>query len=150
MSKLIYLETDEEITDVIDKISKVEDRSVSLVIPRGSTLANSIVNLKLLVKRSKALKKEVALVTNDNIAHNLASQIGLPVYESIDDAKAGIVEPEAEIPKPSVTEKIAPPVEEIDGVKVHQYDRDGSEDMEPTVPATEPEIESLESEKMIV
>lgn len=129
MSKLIYLESDEEITDVIDKISKVEDKSVSLVIPRGSTLANSIVNLKLLVKRSKVLKKEVALVTNDNIAHNLASQIGLPVYESIDDAKAGIPEPEVEIPKPSAAEKIVSPVEEIDGVKVHQYDRDGSEDM---------------------
>jgi len=150
MSKLIYLETDEEITDVIDKISKVEDKSVSLVIPRGSTLANSIVNLKLLVKRSKALKKEVALVTNDNIAHNLASQIGLSVYESIDDAKAGVVEPEVEIPKPTVAEKNASPVEEIDGVKVHQYDRDGSEDMEPVIPAAEPEIESFESEKMIV
>lgn len=148
MSKLIYLETDEEITDVIDKISKVEDKSVSLVIPRGSTLANSIVNLKLLVKRSKALKKEVALVTNDNIAHNLASQIGLPVYESIDDAKAGIAEPEAEIPKPSVAEKPVAAVEEIDGIKVHQYDRDGSEDMEPVV-EKEPEITS-ESEDLPV
>ncbi|MCX6810567.1 MAG: hypothetical protein NTY30_02420 [Candidatus Berkelbacteria bacterium] len=129
MSKLIYLETDEEITDVIDKISKVEDKSVSLVIPRGSTLANSIVNLKLLVKRSKALKKEVALVTNDNIAHNLASQIGLPVYESLDDARKGIEEKEVEDAPTIRKANVGTPTESVGGVKVHQYDRDGSEDM---------------------
>ena len=130
MSKLIYLDLDEEITDVIDKISKVDDRSVSLVIPRGSTLANSIVNLKLLVKRSKSLKKDVALVTSDNIVHNLASQIGLSVFESIEDARAGkeeepMEESKAEEPLSRGTE------DEIDGIKVHKYDRDGREDMEP-------------------
>ncbi len=147
MSKLIYLETDEEITDVIDKISKVEDRAVSLVIPRGSTLANSIVNLKLLVKRSKSLKKEVALVTNDNIAHNLASQIGLPVYESIDDAKAGAEMSDAGNQIPEVKSKMPlERVEEIDGVRVHQYDRDGSEDME--VSGQIPDVDNQIAEEM--
>lgn len=130
MAKLIYLEPDEEITDVIDKISKADDKAVSLVIPRGSTLANSVVNLKLLGKRSKKLDKDVALVTNDKIARNLASQIGLPVFATVTEAKSGAP---AEVPKVEkeepkvVEEKSAGQVEDIDGVKVHKYDKDDDE-----------------------
>jgi len=154
MPKLIYLEPDEEITDVIDKISKVDSNSVSLVIPRGSTLANSIVNLKLLVKRSKSLKKDVALVTNDNIAHNLASQIGLPVYESIEDAKSGTPEPEVK-PRVELPKKVSEP-EEIDGVKVHQYDRGDMDTIEDESQKSkvksqnEGELEEIQSEPEII
>jgi hypothetical protein len=128
MSKLIYLEPDEEITDVIDKISKADDGAVSLVIPRGSTLANSVVNLKLLGKRSKKLNKEIFLVTNDKIARNLASQIGLPVFASVNEAKTGVA---AKVPeKKMVGEKAESTdvkdnnIEEIDGIRVHKYDKD--------------------------
>ena len=148
MPKLIYLEPDEEITDVIDKISKTDDKSVSLVIPRGSTLANSVVNLKLLAKRSKSLGKDVALVTNDKIAKNLASQIGLAVFGSINDAKAGApIEVEEEIP----VSKKPEPVEEIDGVKVHQYDRSGETDIEPDVEeVSEPIEEEIADEPEVI
>lgn len=148
MSKLIYLETDEEITDVIDKISKTEESSVSLVIPRGSTLANSVVNLKLLGKRSKKLDKDVSLVTNDKIARNLASQIGLPVFASVAEAKSGTV---AKAPKVEAleskaeSENIPNEVEEIDGVKVHKYDK--NLDQEPTV-EPEPSIEDQPLEEV--
>lgn len=136
MPKLIYLEPEEEITDVIGKISEADSKSVSLVIPRGSTLANSVVNLKLLVKRSKALKKDVALVTNDNIAHNLAAQIGLPVFESIEDAKAGI-EPEVENKPAKMPEGPGGETKNIDGVKVHQYDREAGENPDKIAPVPE-------------
>jgi len=159
MSKLIYLETDDEITDVIDKISKVDEKSVSLVIPRGSTLANSIVNLKLLSKRGKELGKDVALVTNDKIAKNLASQIGLSVFGSVSDAKASVPEPEStrEAPPAPLSGEIpaegSKAAEEIDGVKVHQYNRSAGEAEEaPKAPAkkTEPKIpEVIEAVKDI-
>ena len=123
MAKIIYLENDEEITDVIDKISKVDEKDVSLVIPRGSTLANSVVNLKLLKKRSKDLGKGVALVTGDKIAKNLSSQIGLKVFDNISDAKAEkISEPVEEIKKPDETVEDNP--KDADGVKVNQYKRE--------------------------
>lgn len=146
MPKLIYLDPDEEITDVIGKISEADSKSVSLVIPRGSTLANSVVNLKLLVKRSKALKKDVALVTNDNIAHNLAAQIGLPVFESIEDAKAG-VEPEIENKPAKMPEGPGGETREIDGVKVHQYDREVEENPDKIAP--EPEISAPAEDEVI-
>lgn len=144
MSKLIYLEPDEEITDVIDKISKADDDAVSLVIPRGSTLANSIVNLKLLGKRSKKLSKEVFLVTNDKIARNLASQIGFPVFASVNEAKSGVV---AKVPEEKKLEKVLEPqssetdnIEEIDGIKVHKYDKDAEDKLEDSAPEVEEPI----------
>ena len=147
MSKLIYLESDEEITDVIDKISKAEEKSVSLVISRGSTLANSVVNLKLLSKRGGALGKNVSLVTNDKIAKNLASQIGIEVFNNISAAKAGA---RAEEPIEPVAKEVptSPPGEttKVDGVLVHQYDRGGEEvgeTPEPPTEAIEPEAPEI-------
>lgn len=148
MSKTIYLEPDEEITDVVDKISKAEGDDVSLVIPRGSTLANSVVNLKLLNKRSGALGKNVALITNDKIAHNLASQIGLSVYKNVDDAKAGVAAKAVEKVAPEKSEVPEEPqgaVEEVDGIKVHKYDSAAAEAGEVIEP-TEEEIAPAEPE----
>jgi len=140
MNKLIYLEPDEEITDVIDKISKVDEKSVSLVIPRGSTLANSVVNLKLLSKRGKELGREIHLVTSDKIAKNLALQIGLPVFGSLSDAKAGAAEPQPEIEKPPAPAIVGKEIGEVEGVRVHQYER-GTEEAAKVSGAPTPESE---------
>lgn len=83
MDEILYLEQDEEITSVIDKLKKSESGSVGLVIPRNCTLVHSIVNLKLLKKEAQNLNKEIALVTADKIGKNIAGQIGLVVYEDV-------------------------------------------------------------------
>lgn len=83
MDEILYLEPDEEVTGVIDKLKKTESDSVGLVIPRNSTLVHSIVNLKLLKKEAQALEKEIALVTTDKIGKNIASQVGLQVFEDV-------------------------------------------------------------------
>lgn len=90
MNEIIYLETDEEITSVIDKLRGSNHDSVALVVPRGATLAQSIVNLKLLKKSAKELGKDIALVATDRIARNLGSQIGLTVYSKVSEAERGI------------------------------------------------------------
>lgn len=86
MNEIIYLEPDSEITSVIDRIKKAESDSVVLVIPRGATLAQSIVNLKLLKKTAEGIGKEISLVTNDRISRNLGSQIGITVYSRVSEA----------------------------------------------------------------
>ncbi len=83
MDEILYLEPDEEITTVIDKLKKSEGRSVGLVIPRNSTLIHSIVNLKLLKKEAETNDREIALVTTDKIGKNIAAQVGLQVYEDV-------------------------------------------------------------------
>lgn len=83
MDEILYLEPDEEITSVIDKIKQSPNARLCLVVPREATLLQSVVNLKLLIKEANNLKKEIALVTADKIGRNLAAKVGLTVYESV-------------------------------------------------------------------
>lgn len=87
MDEIIYLESDEEITSVIDKLKQSKSLKVALVVPREATILQSVVNLKLLAKEATNLGKEISLVTSDKIGRNLASQIGLVVYDSIRDRR---------------------------------------------------------------
>jgi len=83
MDRVIYLESDEEITSVLDKLKTVAEKSVILVVPKGSTLLQSLVNLKLLSKKAIELEKEIALITSDKTGRNLASLVGFSVYSDI-------------------------------------------------------------------
>jgi hypothetical protein len=101
MEKVIYLEPDDEITGVIDKIKKVNQDRVILVVPKAATILQSIVNLKILKQQAVRLGKDISVVTSDETGRNLASQIGLTVYRDL--AKRPIPE----------EEKLAPPQGQI-------------------------------------
>lgn len=83
MDEIIYLETDEEITSVIDKIKNSQNVSIGLAVPRNATLLQSVVNLRLIGREAKILNKQISIVTTDKIGRNLAAQVGLPVYNSV-------------------------------------------------------------------
>lgn len=85
MQKVIYLEVDEEITSVVERIKKSEAEKVILVIPKRANLLQSIVNLKLLKREVQDLNKEVIIVTTDKLGRNLAAQVGFLVYQNLDD-----------------------------------------------------------------
>jgi hypothetical protein len=91
----LYLEADEDVTSAIDKLAKAEGSSVQIVVPKRSTMLQSIINLKLLKKAAATAGKELVLVTNDHIATELAARVGLAVAPSL-GAKPVIHE--AEIP----------------------------------------------------
>jgi len=96
VKKVIYLEIDEEITSAIDKIKKTEADSLALVMPKGATLLQSVINLKLLKKQAENHKKDISIVTNDRVGKTIALQVGLSVFGSIDKngVPQGISEPE--------------------------------------------------------
>lgn len=83
MDEIIYLESDEEITSVIDKIKNAKSVSLGLAVPRNATLLQSVVNLRLIARQAKVFGKQISIVTMDKIGRNLASQVGLPVYNSV-------------------------------------------------------------------
>lgn len=74
---MLYIEIDDEITDVFSKISSSKEEVLYLVIPTRSMLLTSLVNLKLIKKRADEEKKTVILVTHDKVGRTLASQAGL-------------------------------------------------------------------------
>ena len=87
MNEIIYLEPDDDITAVIGRLKEIAPQTVSLVIPRGGNIAQSVVNLKLLKREVEKIGKQVSLVTNDKISRNLSSQVGITVYSSVHEAK---------------------------------------------------------------
>ena len=126
MDEVIYLEPDEEITSAIDKIKNTKAVKLGLVVPREATLLQSVVNLRLLAREAESLGKVIAIVTSDKIGRNLAAQVGLAVYNSIEEQKPAFLPPP---PKPSSEEIIEidlaeKPIEKEEsppGVKVHHF-----------------------------
>lgn len=118
--KPIYLEPDEEITSVIDKLSAVSDHSLALVVPKNSTLFQSLVNLKLLAKEAKEQGKQIAIISTNRVGQRLAEQVGLTTYTSLGSIAPGSgSKPIAPSNKP-----VAPTAETINGVRVNQYTPD--------------------------
>ena len=106
MEKVIYLEPDDEITSVIDKIKKVNQDKVILVVPKAATILQSVVNLKILKQQTVRLGKAISIVTSDETGRNLAGQIGLTVYRDlakrpVEESAHPKIEPEelAKMPK---------------------------------------------------
>ncbi|MFA7253631.1 MAG: hypothetical protein WC107_03675 [Patescibacteria group bacterium] len=91
MNDVIYLEPDEEITSVVDRIRKSEKKGVAFVIPRGSTIGQSIINLKLLKRSAANIEKQIAIVTGDKIIRNLAEQVKIPVFDRASEAEKAIL-----------------------------------------------------------
>ena len=93
-NQVFYIEADEEITKVIKRMKHSESESVVFVIPRGSSLGQSIVNLKLLKRSSREAKKAIALVTTDSATKNLAEQLEITVFGRVNDAEKAVLKKE--------------------------------------------------------
>ena len=83
--RVIYLEPDDEITTVVEKLRKYSDQNLALSVPKGATLLQSIVNLKLLRKEAEELGKQVVIVTTDRVGTTLAEKTGLKTVESTEE-----------------------------------------------------------------
>lgn len=147
--KPIYLEPDEEITSVIDKLSSISDRSVAVVVPKNSSLFQSLINLKLLAKEAQKQDKKIAIISANKIGQRLAAQVGLTTYNSL-----GAVGPMNEPAVPINTSTVEVEEDElVDGVRVHRYrpvsgseavdTSELTEEEEANLPATVPEIGEL-------
>ncbi|EKD56740.1 MAG: hypothetical protein ACD_58C00109G0003, partial [uncultured bacterium] len=124
MDDVIYLEQDEEIPSVIDKLKNIDGKRIALVVPKEAAVLQSVINLKILKLESEKLDKEISLVTQDKIGRNLASQVGLSVYDNIQSPRPII---QSVRPEPSVDDTIEldmsvkKPDKPPSGVYVHHY-----------------------------
>jgi len=80
----LYIEPDEEITSIIDRLARLKEKEVALVIPRGNQILQSLLNLKLLKRESESLGKNVFLVASDEISRELAHRAGLGIAKGED------------------------------------------------------------------
>ncbi|NCO43902.1 hypothetical protein GW889_00010 [Candidatus Berkelbacteria bacterium] len=142
---LIYLESDEEIPGIIQRIEQEKEAAITLVVPKASVVLQSVINLKLLQRVSGKAKKDIALVSQDAIGRNLAAQVGIPVFDSI-NAKIPVLEPVAqsiekdEIIEVNMDKKSKPPV------KVHHFQEEEAPHGDDVSELTESPVDTDESE----
>lgn len=84
MSQTLYIETNEEVTAIIDRIKNIADAEVVLVIPKKAAILQSILNLKILKRQLGNLGKEAVIVTSDKLGKNIASRADFIVKQKLD------------------------------------------------------------------
>lgn len=76
---IIYIDIDDEITAVIEKLQASSGKIVALVLPKRATVFQSIVNMKLLKRAAASGNKNLVLITSDKSILPLAGAVGLHV-----------------------------------------------------------------------
>jgi hypothetical protein len=80
---VLYIEVDDEITNVISKIEASSGKVVALVLPKNASILSSTVNMKLLKKAEEAHKKNLVVITTDAGLTALAAMAGLHVAKTL-------------------------------------------------------------------
>ncbi len=78
----IYIDIDEEITGIIDKVRASSGRVIALVLPKRASVLQSIVNMKLLKRSADEAKKHLVLITSEVGLLPLAGAVGLHVAKT--------------------------------------------------------------------
>ena len=85
---VIYIEPEDDITDIITKIENSKEKIVALVPPKKAGVFRSVVNIKLISKVGKTAEKSVVLVTVDPSIVKLAAATRIPVTKNLQSAPA--------------------------------------------------------------
>lgn len=83
---VIYIEPEDDITDIITKIEGAKSKIIALVPPKKAGVFRSIVNIKLISKAGASAEKTIVLVTTDPSIKKLAAATKLPVAKNLQTA----------------------------------------------------------------
>lgn len=84
----VYVDVDDEITHIIDKVKASDKKIVALVLPKRASMLQSIVNMKLLKKAAGTAKKNIVLITSETALMPLAGAAGIHVAKSLQSKPA--------------------------------------------------------------
>src|SRR3990167_7690175 len=94
----IYLDIDEDITELVGKVQASNQGIIALVLPKRAPVMQSIVNVRLLSRAAKQNDKNIVLITSDPTVISHAGEVELFVAENLTS-------------KPYLPEKPTPAVE---------------------------------------
>ena len=80
---VIYIEPEDDITDIISRIKSSKQKIIALVPPKKLGIMRSAVNIKLIAKTAKMKDKAVVIVTVDPSLVKLSALSGLPVAKTL-------------------------------------------------------------------
>jgi hypothetical protein len=79
----VYVDVDDEITTIIDKVEAAKTNIVALVLPKRAATLQSIVNMRLLKRSADAADKNVVLITSEAAILPLAGAAGLHAAKNL-------------------------------------------------------------------
>jgi hypothetical protein len=95
----IYVETEEEIPEVVERLRRFNGEDTMLVLPMRSRIGQSRFNFQLLRNYAARMGKRVTVVCDDPAVQKMASESGFPVFGAVDAQGEGIAsEPESPAP----------------------------------------------------
>jgi len=106
---VIYLDVDDEITAIIDKVEAAKHKIIALVLPKRFATLQSVVNMRLLKRGADKAGKNAVLITSEAALLPLAGAAGLHVAKNLQSQPAVPPSPlsakedlpeEAEAPEP--------------------------------------------------
>lgn len=80
---VVYVDAEDEITTIIDKVRTAEQKIVALVLPKRAAMLQSIVNLKLLKRAAEQENRRLVLITPEAGLMPLAGSVGLHVAKTL-------------------------------------------------------------------
>jgi len=95
----IYVETEEEIPELVDRLRRYHGEDTMLVLPMRSRIGQSRFNFQLLRNYAARLGKRVTVVCDDPAVQKMASESGFPVFGAVGLEGQGIPS-EAATPPP--------------------------------------------------
>ncbi len=87
MHRTVYIDVDEEITSIIDRIRSEEATDIFLVIPKDAALTHGVINLKILKKEVEDMGKTIIINTNDPHAKKVIERVGIRVGALSEEAR---------------------------------------------------------------
>src|SRR5579859_430687 len=95
----IYVETEEEIPEVVERLRRTNSQDTMLVLPARSRVGQSRFNFQLLKNYAARMGKKVTVVCDDPAVLKMASETGFAVFGTVGPAGEGI--PAKEPPPPA-------------------------------------------------
>ncbi|QQS19934.1 hypothetical protein IPL85_00510 [Candidatus Saccharibacteria bacterium] len=121
----IYVDVDDEITAIIERVGKSKGGIIALVLPKRATVLQSVVNMRLLKRAAEAGNKNLVLVTSEASLLPLAGLIGMHVAETPSSKPA--IPPRPDLPSDEPENVDEPlPVADNSGTVADEFDPDAS------------------------
>ena len=86
----IYVETEEEIPEVVERLRRTSGEDSMLVLPARSRVGQSRFNFQLLRNYASRMGKRVTIVCDDPAVQKMAKETGFPVFGTVGPAGEGI------------------------------------------------------------
>jgi hypothetical protein len=96
----IYVETEEEIPEVVERLRRYRGDDTMLVLPMRSRIGQSRFNFQLLRNYAARMGKRVTVVCDDPAVQKMAAESGFPVYGAVGPFGEGIASEPEEPPPP--------------------------------------------------